>query len=462
VEFSDQVSLNKLPHGLTVQELKEMTKARLQAEAAEKHEVDSFPEGAADRRVSPIEFDSSLHEGRERTFSRDSTARSQTLHVTGSDSTNSIPSLVQLNQTNQLKGRQPQASPLPARLQNLNQVYSNSSPSEPIANFGLPQLPQQTWDSRQQLKLDAIETASTNSYNNNSVVSENLGSESAFSSGIGTGMLSQSDNDYAFSRSLSYTSGQLISNDGKLIDGRSAPSSACASPASSGNIFFDAAVGSANRRRAVTMSPKPHSILEDRPHFDGHAEHLAIPNFNSSGRVSLAARARTSSSSSILTPNGSDGSLLGQPSALFGFDEGQNRPRTHSSTSLPPISNTADEFGIDRVLGQQLVSQGREGPAIAYSAGNGLAGDRSAVRAPPGFSGNPGFMTADPVPPNNINRNVYDSVDALAGEMGSILNLSVGVQNRERLNTYPQTSRSQTPEYISEEFFSKDANSLRF
>lgn len=34
--FGANSSSNKLPHGLTVHELKEMTKARLQAEAAEK------------------------------------------------------------------------------------------------------------------------------------------------------------------------------------------------------------------------------------------------------------------------------------------------------------------------------------------------------------------------------------------------------------------------------------------
>ena len=49
---------SKLPHGLTVHELKEMTKARLQSEAAEKsndfHEIQAVSRD----RVSPLDFDS--------------------------------------------------------------------------------------------------------------------------------------------------------------------------------------------------------------------------------------------------------------------------------------------------------------------------------------------------------------------------------------------------------------------
>jgi hypothetical protein len=420
-----------------------MTRARLQAEATGKHEPDVLHKGTAERHLSPLDFDSAPHEVRERTLSRDSTVLSQTLHVNGSNSTNSIPSLVQINE---IMGRQQQNSPLSSGLQNYNQINPSTYSTEPVANFALPQ---QTWDSRQQqLKLDAIETASTNSYNT-SVISDNLGSESAFSSGIGSGM------------SLPYT-GQLIASDGKIVDGRSAPPSACASPASNNSFFFGAAVGSGTRRRAATLSPKPISILEDRPHFDGQdGQNLAMPNFNSAGRVSIISRARTNSASSGLTPNPSDSSLLGQSSGLFGLDESQNRPRTLSATSLPPLSHTADEFCVDRVRGNQFVSQGREGPAT-ISAARSAFGDTSLknqqFRFPPGFLGNTGYNSVGPLPSNN--RNVYKSVAALSGEMGSILNLSGGSQNRERLNTYPQTSKSKAPEYISEEFFSKDASSF--
>lgn len=417
-----------------------MTKARLQTA----------------ERLSPLDFDASVHEVRERAMSRDSAGRGRGFHQGGaSESTNSIPSLVQVGQAiqNQPMGRQPRASPVPIGFQSFNPMSPNATSLDTNSNFVLP--PQQTWDSgHQQLKLDALETASTNSYNN-SVISDNLGSESAYSAGIGSGMLSQTDSDLAsipFNRSLSYTGGPLMSNDGKMVDRKPAASSASASPASYRNAFsFDAAVGGGNRHKAAALSPNPRSILEDRPHFDGQG--LAVPNFSSSGRVSLVARSSGNSSSSILPSQHADNSLLGQNTGMFAFDEGANRPRTQSSVSLPPISHTADEFGVDRVLSHQFVSQGREGPATGYSVGNNF-GDAAMrdkqVLAPPGFSGKSGYTFNS------------TGVDALAGEMRSILNLSGEGTNRERLNTYPQSAKSQTPEYISEDFFSKDAGSFRF
>jgi hypothetical protein len=421
-----------------------MTKARLQAV----------------ERLSPLAFEASVHEVRERAMSRG-------FHQGGaSESTNSIPSLEQVGQgiQNQPMGRQPRLSPVLIGFQSFNPKSPNATSLDSSSNFVLP--PQQTWDSSyQQRKLDALETASTNSYNN-SVISDNLGSESAYSAGIGSGMLSQTDSDLAsipFNRSLSYTGGPLMSNDGNMVDRKPAALSAFASPASNRNDFsFDAAVGGGNRHRAATLSPNPVSILEDRPHFDGQG--LAVPNFSSSGRVSLLARSRGNSSSSILPSQHADETLLGQTAAMFALDEGANRARTESSVSLPHISQTADEFGVDRVLSHQFVSQGREGPATGYSVGNNFGDaalrDRQ-VLAPPGFSGNSGYKS---VGSNTPDRSTFNStgVDALASEMRSILNLSGEGTNRERLNTYPQSAGSQTPEYISEDFFSKDAGSFRF
>jgi hypothetical protein len=421
---------NKLTHGLTVQELKQMTQARLQAA----------------ERLSPLDFDASVHEVRERAMSRDSTGRGRGFHQgVASESTNSIPSLVQVGQAIQSQPwLQPRASPVPVGFQSFNPKSPNATSLDSNSNFVMP--PQQTWDSgHQQLKLDALETASMNSYNN-SVISDNLGSESAYSTGIGSGMLSQTDSDLAsipFNRSLPYTGGPLMSNDGKMVDRKPAASSTSASPASNTNAFcFDAAVGGGNRHRAATLSPNPVSILEGRPHFDGQG--LAMPKFSSSGGVSLLARSRGNSSSSILPSQHADNTLFGQTTGMFAFDEGANRARTESSVSLPPLSHTADEFGVDRVFSHQFVSQGREGPATGYSVGNNF-GDAAMrerqVLAPPGFSGNSGYTfnsTGD---------------DALASEMRSILNLSGEGTNRQRLNTYPQSEKSHTPEYISEDFF---------
>eukprot|EP00980_Cylindrotheca_fusiformis_P009731 scaffold2149_cov187-Cylindrotheca_fusiformis.AAC.9 len=423
---------NKLTHGLTVQELKQMTKARLQAEASDTQDAN---------RLSPLDFDASAHEVRERAMS-----------------STSIPSLVQVGQSapNQSMGRQPRTSPV--GFQTFNSKSPKRSSVDSSSSFVIPA--HDSWDSgQQQLKLDALETASINSYNNSSVISDNLGSESAYSGGLGSGMLSQTDSDFAsipFNRSLSYTGNAFVPNDGKMVDGKPAPSSASASPASNKNAHsFDAAVGG-NRRRSSTLSPNPISIMEDRPQPNG--EGLAIPNFSSPGRASLLARPRLSSASSMLsTSQQTENTLFGQSSGMFPFD-GPNRPRTQSSVSLPPISHTADDFGGDYVLSHQFVSQGREGPAHGYSMGNNFGENRRRERqvlAPPGFGGNTGYRSVG----SGVNtRNSFpsSSIDALSSEMRSILSVSGEFTNRERLNTYPQGSKSNAPEYISEEFFNPD------
>jgi len=371
-----------------------MTRARLQAEAVEKVETD---------RLSPSDFDASFQDPpRERTFSRDSTSRGQGLHVASSESTNSIPSLVQVGQGS----------------------------------------------------------------------ADNVGSDSALSGGFGNGssILSQSDSEFSatgqFNRSLSYSG--LKSN-----DGRPGIASASVSPAAARqNMFaFDAAVGG-NRRRAATLSPNPGSILEDRPHFDGQdavaiprfdGHDLDIPSFASAGGVSLlAARSRANSNPAALSSDyPSDDSLfVHQSSGMFAFDDViPNRRRTESAVSLPPMSHTADEFGVDRIFNQQMVSQGRDGPAIVHN--NSFGGVDRQMRAPPGFSDGFGGFASVGRPNSRGSPFNSSAVDDVAGDMGSILHISGGAtSNRERLNTYPQSSK-QTPEYISEEFFSKDVGVFR-
>lgn len=442
---------NKLSHGLTVQELKQMTQARLQAEAKDKQEID---------RLSPLDFEAPNHDIRERTLSRDSTGMGQgILRGTASESTNSIPSLVKISLANssQANGRQPQSSPIPGGFQSFASLNSSDS----NGNFAFPG--KQTWESTQhQTRLDALETASTNSYNN-SVISDNLGSESVYSNGIGGSMLSNHEAELGslpYGRSMSYGSSPYVSE--VKLDGRSAPSSASASPLSHPNSFsFDAAVGG-NRRRTSTLSPNPESIMEDRPHIDGRD--LAIPNFTSSGgRASLLERSRGASASSLMGSQQNDTTLQGHGIGLFAYDSIPNRPRTESSVSLPPLSHTADEFGVQGALTSRFVSRGREGPATAFSSGHTKHGHINDgndfinldVPVPPGFTRSFGYKSEGPVYENNF------APDALANEMGRLFNVSGSGGNRERLNTYPQSAKSQAPEYISKEFFS-DADSFRF
>jgi len=446
-----------LTHGLTVQELKQMTRARLQAEAVENVETD---------RLSPLDFDSSLQDPpRERTFSRDSACRGQGLHVATSESTNSIPSLVQVGQGS--AGRKVHESPVGVGRPTFAQ------PSE--SNYVLSQQQQPSWEGSSNmqptLKMESFDNASTNSFNT-SVLSDNVGSESALSGGFGngSGILSQSEGEFSataqFNRSLSYSG--LKSN-----DGRPGISSASVSPAAARqNMFaFYAAVGG-NRRRAATLSPNPGSILEDRPHFDGQdavaiprfdGQDLDIPSFAPAGGVSLlAARSRANSNPAVLSSDyvPDDSLFVHQSSGMFAFDDViPNRRRTESAVSLPPMSHTADEFGVDRILNQQMVSQGRDGPAIGHN--NSFGGVDRQMRAPPGFSD--GFGGFASVGRPNSNKSPFNSsaVDDVAKDIGSILHFAGRVSNRERLNTYPQSSK-QTPEYISEEFFFKDPRAFRF
>jgi hypothetical protein len=490
----------KLPHGLTVHELKEMTKARLQVEAEEKHEPEGYQEKASENRgVSPLDFDS-LPEVRERAMSRDSLSRNHALrqHGNASDSLSSIPSMVQVNQPvrDQHLGRQPQVSPLPPGFQNYG-TASNSISSTPVLGHDLRQ---------QQPRIDAWETASVTSHNS-TVFSENQGSESAFSSGFGSGILPENEmGSTPFNISRSYSAVQQ----GTFYEDASNPSLASASPGNSSSFFGAASAGS-NRLRACTLSPGG-LIHEDRPHFGGGE--LRMPNFSSSNsRNTILSRARNNYSPVLQL--GLDPSLLGQHVGLAplgdGFNrprtasavslppgDGTNRPRTSSAASLPPILCTGDEFVRDRAntfsgyspgkpfarndglsegsltenfLGCPPVSHGREQPAFRESGAN-VFRDRAfsdgRVTAPPGFPTGSELKPVDSSPSfgyhtafsrvgsvdggveadltntwggdsDQAGSSIFSSggVDVLTNDMGSILKLS-GVAGR------PDRERSHT------------------
>ncbi len=434
----------KLPHGLTVSELKEMTKARLQAEAAEKPGLERSKEHVVEsRRISPLDFDS-LPEFRDRAPSRDSGRNDDLLHR-GPGSTNSIPSLVQVNQQpRESFGRQPQVSPLPA-------VFHNSSSSSAFH----PQ------------KSDAWESISIASHNS-AALSENYGSESVISSGIGSGYAHPNELD-AFCGKMPLFTGQQAVGLEELSFASSAHTSPCA-----GNVYFDAAIG-INRRRAMTSSPRTMSIHEDRQIL--HGDELRMPTFSSSNRATLQSR-----------PSNNYSPVLG-----FGLDEqchrqhpglaplgctDLNRPRTFSATSVPLRSQGAYDVNRDR-------ANTFNGFSAVQSRGDGLTDSESnaltesflrvsrnelesgqnvthasslsgALPAPPGFfSSNvpldtrnqlAGFATAQTsdLPRQWVDGMTSSLFDAdfndLADTMGSILKLSgLGSDrpDRERSHTYP-------------------------
>jgi hypothetical protein len=490
---------SKFPHGLTVHELKEMTKARLHAESFEKHDPDSSKGSALEqKRVSPLDFDTSAHEGRECALSRDSAggnqARPQRLYV--SDSMTSIPSMVQVNHPSreqQHLGRQPQMSPLPPGFQNFGPVKPSNSPFGDgtevpgrMDYLNLPAPNAQRENRVQHPNVDAWETASVASHDY-TVVSEY------------SGMVSQGAEDMGsiqFTRSRTYPA---------VAGAPDTPTSTSAASASPGRSFFGAAVGGPNRRRACTLSPRG-LIHEDRPHFSG--EQLGIPNFSSSTRSGpMLSRARNSYSP-VWPP---DNSRFGYGIGVIGGGSGDafNRPRTSSTTSLPPISHTAEEFadqGLDRsvplarfnsnqplmgnnaiqeevsspvaerFLDVPYVSTGRDGPAMYNGASSVFRDVPSFHRPIPGLSGGNELVTVEPassiVNPvfsrvgsmdsviearaistwgSSSDEFLYSSVgvqnsagaeESLSNDLGSILQLS-GVNDRpdrERLNTYPSTS----------------------
>jgi hypothetical protein len=448
----------KLPHGLTVHELKEMTKARLQAEASEFPESEKQGEFSIDnRRLSPLDFDS-VPEVRERAASRDSGYNNNNLLRHGPASTSSIPSMVQVNSQSRDSstfGRQPQVSPLPAGFQNSGSAF-------------------------QQHKVDAWESISVASHNSTVVSNENYGSDSVYSSGLGSGYAQPNESDMYSQQGTPFT-GQRR---GAALEDVSYTSSAHASPSHSNNSLFDTTIGG-NRRRAMTHSPRAISIHEDRPIL--HSDELRMPNnFSSSSRGTL--QSRPSRNYSPVLGLGLDDSYLGQNAGLAPLGGGTdlNRPRTSSATSLPLSSHGALEFNRDRAntfngfsTGQPLVD------GLTDSVSNALTesflrvsqqetestdnsqGFREGVSAPPGFgSGSanhvPAFSQNDgangsrelsfantwdePTQPAGVSGSSLfgaQGIDELANNMGSILKLSgVGPDrpDRERSNTYPYSS----------------------
>lgn len=345
-----------------------MTKARLQAEAAENGSETSKGE---QKRVSPLDFDATAFESRERVtprgdstslreraLSRDSSAALKRANARGmSDSMSSIPSMVQVNPCarDYPKGRQPQVSPLPPGFQHFGPGSSSMPSSSDCVDSALRfSDADRGW--QQQSRSDTWENASATSHNS-TVASEYFGSESAFSSGM------QGPEDMG--RPRSYTAGNSIPGPPEFFRDN-VPSPANVSP---GNVFFDAAVGGPNRRRACTLSPRPGLIIpEDRPHFTG--EPLGIPSFSDTS-TSLLSRSRNNFSP-VMPQGRTDGARFGYTSAGFvggGFAEPPQRPRTASDhvpgifaggfvdmsirprassvASLPPMSHTSEEFFVD-------------------------------------------------------------------------------------------------------------------
>ena len=257
---------HKLPHGLTVHELKEMTKARLQSEAIEKSNEYADMQAVSRDRVSPLDFDS-LEPTRDRTMSRDSSSTGRI---------NQVASYVQNHQVS--------TDVIQTQLQPQSQIGfhpNNRLGGAPSSSFRTAALRNDTWES--------TSVASHNS----TIYSDNLGSESASDGGSFAHNSNHRNRYFTYPavpgvHSLDVTNSSSTSFGYKEAASLSNPSPIQASPHRGagligGQSLFNAAVGG-NRRRAVTLSPNTGSILEDTPvRYDSaeFGDRLEIPNFSS-------------------------------------------------------------------------------------------------------------------------------------------------------------------------------------
>jgi len=434
-------SNRKLCHGLTVYELKEMTKARLQAEAAENNPGGNIAHGT----------DSS------RAFESVPSGYSQSMspHTQQMQSQSALPgSSSYFRQPVQVSPPSP-AFPIYQQIQfESASQYLNRAPGNRSRNDTYPE---SNWES-----------ASVTSHNS-TVASDYLGSESAFAGH------SQNGDDQS---RISLPKAQSC----PVVSSREGTPTSLLSPLPP-SLYED------NRQRAMTLSPRPGLSLlhEDRPGFND--ESLGIPSFSSSRQNRQQFLTRSKRSFSPITKhNGSQGFTSDRFSS-FGNNRGgfvggsihENRARTSSAVSLPAISHTYEEFALDSYVSnpskstesiQEHYASSLAGKSENLVTTSGFYGNCSdamsssslvfrdeygVLPAPPGLGPNNGLASAslmdpmaarvgivDGLPPSSENNRVraatwvagssvcgantglYDSMadDTLSGDLASILKLS--------------------------------------
>jgi len=275
---------SKLPHGLTVQELKEMTKARLQSEAGDP--VDS-PLGLSEPQVL-------------------------------------VPSHVKVlpDFPEQISRNAVLASPVPPSFHSHRPV-----PRSPYQDGGDPYRSRDAWS--QDSRGDAWETGSVST-----AASDFLGSEY---SGVNNNLASHSGEE--FSSAVPFARSRSNPTTGAHGGPLDRPYVASPSP---GQSYYDPSSSyAANRRRAATLSPRVglSHVHEDRPVFAGQ-DMPAMPSFSTPNtRRPLPARTHSAVAA--------ESYRYGQGSGVMGSVE-ENRQRTSSTTSLPAMSHTAEEFAVEQ------------------------------------------------------------------------------------------------------------------
>jgi len=439
-------SKNKLPHGLTVHELKEMTKARLQSEAAEKSNEFGEIKAISRDRVSPLDFDSG-ESPRDRATPRDSssTGRINSNHVTSYLHNHQVaPKMIQTQQ-------QPQSKMLQSGYQPSRMLGGAAS------SFRAATARNDTWESTSVVS------------HNSTIYSDNLGSESA--SEVGSlGHSTHKNRSFTYPgvqvvQSLDVSNTLATSYGYKESRSFSSPSPVQASPHRGAGIIggqslFNAAVGG-NRRRAVTLSPNTGSILEDAPlRYDAveSGDRLEIPNFSSgiSDTTSLSTAPPAQNLHRGYSPVleqlglGLDNSYLSNGTESSGVFRGVT---IKSGSSLPGIS----QIGSREQEGFHAFPSNTKNRSNVFRSASTT--ETRAAAPPPGFmtsTASPSSQTAisrvgsmdrycninrksnwEPIDNIQINKSYRSPEQTLDSDFGSVLNLSgSGPHDRERANTY--------------------------
>eukprot|EP00538_Stauroneis_constricta_P006205 CAMPEP_0119546710 /NCGR_PEP_ID=MMETSP1352-20130426/1007_1 /TAXON_ID=265584 /ORGANISM="Stauroneis constricta, Strain CCMP1120" /LENGTH=731 /DNA_ID=CAMNT_0007591435 /DNA_START=50 /DNA_END=2245 /DNA_ORIENTATION=- len=324
----------KLPHGLTVQELKQMTKARLQAEAAERSDasVGSFEQQG--RQFSPIVLDQSAPGVRREDFGASDVHNLQQLQPSLSASRSfaesypDVPSSVQLSPN----ARQ-QPSPIP-------QSFHTSAPSNGFAKPNFVERSNEahlTW-SQPQSKSDAWDNAS---------VTSNISEYSGYVSQNGGGLDDMGSATFVRARSNTAPGPGGLPMEYK---GRSFNSSPSTPGAGVGvGMGFDAAIGS-NRRRAQTMSPGGSTNVKRTQAMFVNASH-GFDSFSAPGVAPLSAQRMTSPSTqmvpSVFRQAPVDNMSASGNVGIWGEIGAGGQERISSMQSAAPTTSTPEAYAGD-------------------------------------------------------------------------------------------------------------------
>lgn len=287
---SKVTSNSKLPHGLTVQELKEMTKARLQAEAVDRSAEEFATPQNCNENLGPVPTTVRVsHEYRDHMSSR----------------------------------FQGQAPPV------ITGFHGVRSPDQSARSF----------DAREAWETTSVSTAASDFH----------GSESVYS-----GIHGPDDfgGPSPLARSNSHLSGgcqewQSSYHDLPVDSAHNAP--CVLSP----GRYFDGSSFLPNRRRAATLSPRPGGLTylhEDRS-YNGFQMLSGMPSLksaqatNSNRQRSASSRTRSTFVQEPATNCQPIAGIFAPSHDLNNYSSG-NRARTSSTVSLPAISHTAEEFSV--------------------------------------------------------------------------------------------------------------------